>query len=99
MKCMPAMALVLASGFALVGCQSAPESVEETSAAAPVIVNSYCPIGREEVDPSVETVTYKGVAVGFCCAGCQELWPTLSEAERDAFIAKARSGAEERVGG
>lgn len=80
------------------GCNTNRHADADTGAASMVVVNSNCPIGREPVDASVETVAYKGVAVGFCCEGCREMWPTLSEGERDDFIALARKGQEPGVG-
>lgn len=34
--------------------------------------NKVCPIRGEEVDNTVETVTYEGKEYGFCCSGCDE---------------------------
>ncbi len=41
-------------------------TVVETAA----IWNTLCPIMQEDVDPSVQTVLYKGKVIGFCCEMC-----------------------------
>jgi YHS domain-containing protein len=33
-------------------------------------VNQNCPVTGEKVDPTVQTVQYKGKTVGFCCPDC-----------------------------
>ncbi len=34
--------------------------------------NSVCPIMGGEVDPEVQTASYQGKTIGFCCDGCIE---------------------------
>jgi YHS domain-containing protein len=82
----------------LAGCRTNHAS-EPAPAAHAATVNSYCPIGHEPVQSSVETVSYKGHTVGFCCPGCREMWDATPEAEREAFLAKALKSQEDRVGG
>jgi YHS domain-containing protein len=45
----------------------APATAPSTQAA---IFNKTCPVGGDDVDPKVKTVTYKGKTIGFCCEEC-----------------------------
>lgn len=54
-----------------------------------VTVNQYCAMVLEDpVDPSV-VIDWKGQKVGLCCKGCIPKWEKLTEAEKDAALAKA----------
>jgi uncharacterized protein (DUF305 family) len=57
-------------------------------------VNSKCPILGAAINPdkvpSVLTRMYKDQTVGFCCGGCPETWDKLTDAEKDAKLAKAK---------
>lgn len=85
--------------LALAGCKSnccggegcAACSVEEGASPA-IFVNDTCPIGKEPVEADGGVAEYKGEKVGFCCPGCKAGWEEMSEADKDAFIAKAKAG-------
>lgn len=88
----------LAVLVALAGCRT-NHANEPALPAQAATVNTYCPIGLEPVQSSVETVSYKGHTVGFCCPGCREMWDATPEADRDAFLAKALNSNEDRIDG
>jgi len=59
-------------------------------------VNTKCPVMGGKVDPASVPARlvrmHKGQKVGFCCTGCPERWEELSDAEKDAKLAKVTSG-------
>ncbi|MCC6676606.1 MAG: hypothetical protein IT436_05635 [Phycisphaerales bacterium] len=86
-------AAVLAAAMA--GCSSEQKTTAkaETKAEAPAAmsVNKTCPIGGHAAVAS-KTVAYKGKTIGFCCSDCIESFNGMSEAEKDAVLAKATTG-------
>ena len=83
--------------LALGGCKSddccgACETGEHSEASPAIFVNDTCPIGGEPVEADGGSASYKGSTVGFCCPGCKSGWDDMSEAEKDAFITKAKAG-------
>ena len=58
----------------------------------PEFVNNRCPIMGSPINPENVSATlmreYKGQKVAFCCGGCPEAWDKLSEAEKEAKLAK-----------
>jgi len=82
--------------LALAGCKSgccgACEVGEHDDASPAIFVNDTCPIGGEAVEANGGSADYKGSTVGFCCPGCKGGWEDMSEADKDAFIAKAKKG-------
>lgn len=97
------LALAALVGACALGCSQQKQADARPQAAAAnaqaAAINSYCPLGKEPVVAEVGTVSYKGHAIGFCCPGCMEMWESVPEADRDAFIAAALEGTEDRVGG
>ena len=49
-------------------------------------VNQNCPMTGDPVDPNVDTVDYKGEAVGFCCDECPSEWNKLSDSEKQTKL-------------
>lgn len=92
----------------LVGCESS-QQIDEREAAAvlatqqasaeKVFLNDVCPIGNEPVATQIGAVAYKGHNVGFCCPGCKEMWSSMPEDERDAFIDGVIEANQERADG
>ncbi len=93
-KSMACVAVVLAS-LGLLGCgeeePSPPPLPAVEGAEQAAVANTTCPIMGTEVDPSIETRTYKGVRIGFCCAGCPQSWDQLSEQQKDAKLAEMQA--------
>lgn len=62
------------------------------------VVNAKCPItgGALSPDGVVENLTrdHKGRKIGFCCDGCPEEWDKLTDADKDAELAKAKKRAK-----
>ena len=60
----------------------------------PVFVNNKCPIMGTTINPAdvTEDLTreYKGQKVAFCCKMCPAEWDKLSDAEKDAKLAKVK---------
>ncbi|MDX2131470.1 MAG: hypothetical protein SFY69_05420 [Planctomycetota bacterium] len=74
----------------LAGCASTASKSGSQSRASAGMVNSKCPMVPDHpIKPGV-TTTYKGNTVGFCCNGCIPEWNSLSDAQRDALLAKAK---------
>lgn len=78
-----------------VGCDDKAEKAGPTPTAggAPAFVNTSCPImPGNAIDPAnvpaTLTRTHKGKKVAFCCAGCPKTWDKLTDAEKDAKLAK-----------
>ncbi len=65
----------------------------------PKFVNSKCPIRGSTIEPDKVTKDlireYKGQKVAFCCKGCPAKWDKLSDAQRDAKLAKAKPKSAE----
>jgi hypothetical protein len=72
--------------------------VKKTASPEIAVVNTTCPItgGALSPDGVVERLTrdYKGQKIGFCCDGCPETWDKLTDAEKDAELAKAKKPAK-----
>ena len=78
-----------------VGCEEKPKKVASTPTptAAPAFANANCPIMTKNAInpakvPATLTRTHKGKKVAFCCAGCPKAWDKLTDAEKDAKLAK-----------
>ncbi|MFI4872650.1 MAG: hypothetical protein ACIAQ0_05990 [Phycisphaerales bacterium JB058] len=78
--------------LALGGCACDKCAVEGEEASPGMFVNETCPIGGEAVMAEGGKAEYKGNDVGFCCPGCKAGWEDMSEADKDAFITKAKNG-------
>lgn len=58
-------------------------------------VNTLCVMVNDDpVDPAVEPVLWKGQKIGFCCKGCIPKWAALTDAQKDAHLAKALAAAK-----
>lgn len=98
MRASVAAALCVAAGLS-VGCktdQCADDAAEDKAACqAPkpgviTTANTMCVIVNEDpVNPAVEPVEWKGQKIGFCCKGCKPKWAAMTDAEKDAAVAKA----------
>ena len=94
---MPAIRTALLASLAVIalatlGCASSHDEAmcKQVKPGVVTTVNSMCVIMNEDpVDPSVESATWKGQKVGFCCNGCKPKWEGMSASERDAAVAKA----------
>ncbi len=60
----------------------------------PKFVNNRCPIWGAPIEPDKVTEDlvreYKGQKVAFCCKDCPPVWDKLTDAEKDAKLAKAK---------
>jgi hypothetical protein len=66
---------------------------KKAAAGKNAVANALCPITGGALGPDVPerlTRTYKGQKIGFCCDGCPESWDRLTDAEKDAALAKAK---------
>lgn len=99
MRAMCTSAAVLAitligSAAMLGGCQGGPKGEDEAACANPkpgtiVTVNQYCAVNNADpVDPSLVR-EWKGQKIGFCCKGCLPQWDKMTDAEKDAAVARA----------
>ncbi len=88
-----------AVGFCCDGCRSRwvamPDADKDAAVAAMLAgdeasagpVNRMCPVMGMAVRSSVETVTYRGHKIGFCCDGCAAMFASQSDMEKDAYLA------------
>ncbi len=60
----------------------------------PQFANNRCPIMGSPINPEKVTKNlirdYKGQKVAFCCAGCPSTWDKLTNAQKQAKLAKAK---------
>lgn len=82
---------LLAGGCGKEAAPSTGPAATATVAASP-FVNSTCPIMGNPINsasvPQSLTREYKGQKVAFCCAMCPPAWDKLTDAEKDAKLAK-----------
>ena len=77
-----------------------PEDDAEPAGPDPAepVVNVRCPIMGSPIDPfdvADDLVrVWSGRRVGFCCAGCPEMWDELDEAQKESKLADALPGGE-----
>jgi hypothetical protein len=72
-------------------------TVKKAASSKIAVVNTKCPItgGALSSDGVAENLTrdYKGQKIGFCCDGCPAEWDKLTDAAKDAELAKAKKPA------
>jgi hypothetical protein len=73
-----------------------------TAYVKPNFVNDRCPILGSPIDPDHVPANlirdYKGQKVAFCCAGCPAQWDKLTDAQKQAKLAKVvRSSATQNA--
>lgn len=49
-------------------------------------VNDTCPIGKEAIVLTVDTISYEGSTIGFCCPSCAAKFEAWDKAKKDAFV-------------
>lgn len=76
----------VAAVLALAGCSSSSKAKDDGAAMS---VNKTCPIMGGDVDQGIAT-TYKGDKVAFCCDGCETKFSKMTDAQKDAALAKAK---------
>jgi len=81
-----AVVLVAVCGLAVVGCAN-----QKTGKASAGAMNATCPISGEAVAGSTVHVAYKGQEVAFCCEGCAKKWSAMTDAQKDAKLAAAKT--------
>ena len=73
-------------------------SVKKAAPSKTAVVNATCPITGGALNPDDVpgklTRVYKGQKIGFCCDGCPEAWDKLTDAEKDAALAKVKQPAK-----
>lgn len=98
------IAALLAAGLVactLSACESNDRDDDENEAACAEVkpgvitsVNSMCAVVvSDPVDPAITPVEWKGQKVGFCCKGCMPKWAKMTDAEKDASLAKAMANS------
>lgn len=88
--------LILAVGvsaFGLAGCATTDSAAcsDDGSCQAPGAslsqnTNTTCPFSGEPVDASIDTVSFQGKEVGFCCAKCAAKFEAMSDADKMAAL-------------
>jgi hypothetical protein len=86
------LALKVNAGGCCGGGQDIAQPATAPTSAPATVVNTKCPIMGSAIDPTKVppslTREYKGQKVGFCCAACPPAWDKLSDADKDAKLAK-----------
>lgn len=67
---------------------SPPSAASAPAQPASKPVNKLCPIMENEVDAEAPTRQFKGVAIGFCCPGCDRKWDRKSDEAKMALLTK-----------
>lgn len=80
------LAAMVAGVLTAGGCQSEQKTA---SADAAMSVNRTCPIMGSPVKQDNYTM-YKGEKVAFCCKGCDQKFEKMTEADKDAALAKSK---------
>ncbi|MGD9688703.1 MAG: hypothetical protein AB7K52_02920 [Phycisphaerales bacterium] len=62
------------------------------------VVNRVCPVVQGDAIPGgwakkELVVEWRGQSVAFCCAGCKPRWAKMTDAQKDAALAKATAAA------
>jgi len=92
-------AAALAMVLIPLGCAGGEkESAQWCTSVKPGVItsaNTLCVVvNADPVDPAVTPAEWKGMKIGFCCEGCRPRWEKLTEAEKDAAVAKVvKAGA------
>ncbi|MCA9279935.1 MAG: hypothetical protein H6815_05750 [Phycisphaeraceae bacterium] len=73
------------------GCDGSCEA-PESAAITPTsnTINSTCPFSGGAVKAGVQTVSFHGNEVGFCCEGCVSKFKAMSETDKASLMAKAK---------
>jgi len=69
-----------------------PVNAQSADTAKPI--NDMCPIGKEPLQSKVDTVTYDGHVIGFCCPGCDKAFLKWDEHRKDEFVRLALQDKE-----
>ncbi|MGD9789200.1 MAG: hypothetical protein AB7Q00_07035 [Phycisphaerales bacterium] len=75
-------------GAAAWAAQPQPPTAPAQPQTVPKPVNKLCPIMENEVNPDAPTRQFKGVAIGFCCPGCDRKWDRKSDEAKMALLTK-----------
>lgn len=84
-------AIVLGAGIvsaAAWAAQPQPPAAPAQAQPASKPANTLCPIMENEVDAEAPTRQFKGVAIGFCCPGCDRKWDRKSDEAKMALLTK-----------
>jgi hypothetical protein len=73
-------------GACCAGGACAGDCSADTAATLSGANNEVCPLSGRPVDASVETVSFGGEEVGFCCAGCAGRFAGMTDAEKRATL-------------
>ncbi len=81
-----ATTVVIVAVTVVLGASQHEGSADDPSQAVPV--NSVCVFSKSPVRAHPPTANYSGYTVRFCCSGCEKLWESLSEPEKDEALGK-----------
>lgn len=83
------IACIAGLSLALTGCNSSQKAESTSGSMAVKADNTLCPIMGSPVKEGGATVAYNGKNVGFCCPGCAGKFAKMTDAEKQAAIAKS----------
>lgn len=74
---------------------SGDESQCKSFKGTPTTPNKVCVVMFDDpVNPATEAVEYKGQKYGLCCEGCRGKWNAMTDAQKEAHIAKAMAASK-----
>lgn len=92
MKKIAALSLLALVGALSTGCAANSEETckpgDPNAKPAAGMANAVCPIGGDDATGSTVTTSYKGKTIALCCEGCKPKFDKMSDAEKDAALAK-----------
>ncbi len=96
------LAAIVIAGAALIGgCNNNKQVAHEDEAQCKMAkagtittANKVCVVMFDDpVNPATEPVSYKGKSYGLCCEGCRGKWNAMTDAQKEAHIAKAMAAS------
>lgn len=92
MKKIAPLALLALAGVLFTGCAAHSEETckpgDLNAKPAAGMANAVCPIGGEDATGSAVTTSYKGKTIALCCEGCKPKFDKMTDAQKDAALAK-----------
>jgi hypothetical protein len=96
------MAALVTGAMIFGGCNGSKQMAHEDEAQCKMVkpgsvttANKMCVVMFDDpVNPATEPVVYKGQKYGLCCEGCRERWEKMTDAQKEANIARAMAASK-----
>ena len=95
-SCSVLAALTIGCTLLAAGCHHNDEAAcRDVKPGTVTTANKMCVVMFDDpVNPATEPVVYKGQKYGLCCEGCRGKWNAMTDAQKDAHIAKAMAASK-----